>query len=281
MRFTVHERDLGDTGKTADDLDNMHARSYLPFLFRFTSVDLLRGDPHSPQSFNLFAYVAGNPVNLIDPSGMGFWDWLGQLIRRIDFFFSQVFDIGYSEQITVTGQRDPVAYARVATDLTREPAPSFSPASEPSVGPQPKRQPPTKPCLNTGRHYESGHWARDYHFAAYGESIPAPEDATVVGATSMGYYVEPTGPNGTYDYSQPAPPNSANHVYLRTDVANFRVGYFHAHLIAMNGAHVSRGELFAVNDKTGRITGPHVHVTVQDESGTTIDPNEYFEGECQ
>jgi len=70
MRFTIHERDIGDPTKTSDDIDNMHSRSYLPYLARFTSVDLVRGEVRSPQSLNLFAFVRGNPVSRLDPLGL-------------------------------------------------------------------------------------------------------------------------------------------------------------------------------------------------------------------
>lgn len=36
----------------------------------FLSLDPVRGDAHSPQTFNLFAYVENNPVNFIDPFGL-------------------------------------------------------------------------------------------------------------------------------------------------------------------------------------------------------------------
>ncbi len=69
-KYTGQERDLQDTCAQTDDLDSMHARVYNPNIARFLSADALRGDPHSPQSFNLFAYVSGNPMNLVDPSGL-------------------------------------------------------------------------------------------------------------------------------------------------------------------------------------------------------------------
>ncbi|NOZ78703.1 MAG: hypothetical protein GXP48_05900, partial [Acidobacteria bacterium] len=59
----------GTTGQT-DDLIYMHARFYNPVIARFLSADVLGGNPHSPQSFNLFAYVRGNPVTYWDPWGM-------------------------------------------------------------------------------------------------------------------------------------------------------------------------------------------------------------------
>ncbi len=70
MKFTGHERDLMGTPSQTDDLDNMHARFYNPNIARFLSPDLLRGDPHSPQSFNLFAYVKNRPMTYTDPWGL-------------------------------------------------------------------------------------------------------------------------------------------------------------------------------------------------------------------
>jgi RHS repeat-associated protein len=68
--FTGHERDHREPSGTTDDLDYMHARHYNLNLGRFLSPDPLRGNPHSPQSFNLYAYVQSNPINLIDPLGL-------------------------------------------------------------------------------------------------------------------------------------------------------------------------------------------------------------------
>ena len=70
MKFTGHERDLLNTPTaTADDTDNMHARQFSLQLGRFMSTDPVRGDPHQPQSFNLYGYVLGNPLKYVDPTG--------------------------------------------------------------------------------------------------------------------------------------------------------------------------------------------------------------------
>ena len=70
MRFTGHERDLWNTTSSNDDLDYMHARHYNPQLGRFLQIDPLAGSVSAPQSLNRYAYVASNPINYTDPSGM-------------------------------------------------------------------------------------------------------------------------------------------------------------------------------------------------------------------
>jgi RHS repeat-associated protein len=70
MKFTGHERDLGDPNSTADDLDYMHARYYRPLMGRFLSVDPRAGSPWMAQTWNEFSYVAGNPLKYRDHSGM-------------------------------------------------------------------------------------------------------------------------------------------------------------------------------------------------------------------
>ncbi len=70
MKFTGHERDLGIATSAADDVDYMFARYYLPRIGRFTRPDPVEGNPWFPQTWNRYAYVAGNPLNFIDPYGL-------------------------------------------------------------------------------------------------------------------------------------------------------------------------------------------------------------------
>ncbi|HEX4955564.1 MAG TPA: RHS repeat-associated core domain-containing protein, partial [Thermoanaerobaculia bacterium] len=73
MKFTGHERDLGDPNSTGDDLDYMHARFCSPAWGRFLSVDpASSARPHMPQSWNRYAYAAGNPAKYVDPDGRVF-----------------------------------------------------------------------------------------------------------------------------------------------------------------------------------------------------------------
>ncbi|HNT18235.1 MAG TPA: carboxypeptidase regulatory-like domain-containing protein [Acidobacteriota bacterium] len=62
-RFTGHERDK------ATGYDYMHYRSYGSNLGRFMKPDNITGNPLNPQSWNLYSYVRGNPVNFNDPTG--------------------------------------------------------------------------------------------------------------------------------------------------------------------------------------------------------------------
>jgi len=62
-QFTGHERDK------ATGYDYMHYRSYGSNIGRFMKPDNITGNPLNPQSWNLYSYVRGNPVNFNDPTG--------------------------------------------------------------------------------------------------------------------------------------------------------------------------------------------------------------------
>jgi len=111
MRFTGHERDLWNTASTNDDLDYMHARHYNPQLGRFLQIDPLAGSVSLPQTWNRYAYVAGNPTSLIDPTGRwiappfpGFSGW------SLDWFLRNATDynevVGESPKVKVDNTID-------------------------------------------------------------------------------------------------------------------------------------------------------------------------------
>lgn len=71
LKFTGHERDfMSSTYAQEDDLDYMHKRHFGLITGRFLQVDPELGQPSSPQSWNRFAYVIGNPLRYTDPTGM-------------------------------------------------------------------------------------------------------------------------------------------------------------------------------------------------------------------
>lgn len=70
LKFTAHERDLGNLGSAADDIDYMHARFYQPQVGRFLGFDPVGGNPPKPQSWNRYSYVLGGPLKFTDPYGL-------------------------------------------------------------------------------------------------------------------------------------------------------------------------------------------------------------------
>lgn len=75
--FTTYERDA----ESSDDY--ALARSYASLQGRFTTPDPLEGIVGDAQSWNRYAYVENDPINLSDPSGQGFWADLGLAIASI------------------------------------------------------------------------------------------------------------------------------------------------------------------------------------------------------
>jgi RHS repeat-associated protein len=64
MKFTGHERDLGNPEATGDDLDYMFARLCSPLTGRFLSTDpkvALKRALKRPQAWNRYSYVIGSP----------------------------------------------------------------------------------------------------------------------------------------------------------------------------------------------------------------------------
>jgi RHS repeat-associated protein len=67
QKFTGYEHD--DETK----LEFAHARYFATQQGRFTGVDPMSGQVADPQSWNRYAYVGNNPVNITDPTGMNYF----------------------------------------------------------------------------------------------------------------------------------------------------------------------------------------------------------------
>ncbi|MGB2677250.1 MAG: RHS repeat-associated core domain-containing protein [Candidatus Acidiferrum sp.] len=79
--FTSYQRD-SESGN-----DYAMARYYISRFGRFCSADPLMGDPSDPQSWNRYAYVRNDPINMTDPSGQS---WLTTLLSVLIDIFSAV-----------------------------------------------------------------------------------------------------------------------------------------------------------------------------------------------
>ncbi len=66
-RYTGQYHEAGLAG--SQGLYYYGARWYDPQLARFAQADTIVPDPTSPQAFNRYMYVAGNPLRFVDPSG--------------------------------------------------------------------------------------------------------------------------------------------------------------------------------------------------------------------
>ena len=79
-RFTSYDR------STATGLDYALNRHYDPRQGRFTQVDPIGMGSvslESPQTLNLYAYCANDPINHLDPSGLGFFSFLKKIFGKI------------------------------------------------------------------------------------------------------------------------------------------------------------------------------------------------------
>jgi len=82
-RFTSYDR------SSVTGLDYAVNRHYDPLQGRFSQVDPIGMGSTSlvdPQSFNLYAYCGNDPVNHLDPSGLGFFSFL----KKVFGFFAKI-----------------------------------------------------------------------------------------------------------------------------------------------------------------------------------------------
>lgn len=73
------------------NITDIGARKYDPVTGRFTSVDP-QLDPAAPATHNGYAYTAADPINQVDPTGLGVWDTIkggfNSLVSAVKNFFT-------------------------------------------------------------------------------------------------------------------------------------------------------------------------------------------------
>ncbi len=122
LKFTSHERDLGNPTSNADDLDYMHARFHSPLTGRMLSVDSAHGSRQRPQSWNRYAYASGNPVSRVDPDG------------HVDRQFSEEFARDKALQARITTGPDKMRHSQLFLGpLLLTTAPALATGAKPAV----------------------------------------------------------------------------------------------------------------------------------------------------
>ena len=86
--FPTEYRFTGQRSDSGLGLIHMGARHYDPALGRWTSADTLVPDPGSPQSFNRYSWVLGNPLRYRDPTGHDGWDAINDFLEGIAYEFA-------------------------------------------------------------------------------------------------------------------------------------------------------------------------------------------------
>jgi RHS repeat-associated protein len=119
-RTTGKERDA-ESGN-----DYFMARYYDSRTGTFCSADPLAGDPSDPQSWNRYPYGRNDPIDMTDPSGKHWWNWLldaGAIAAmvfqpEIDGFLSSEWSALFGSSAAADSSFTPVLLTRTAAQAT-------------------------------------------------------------------------------------------------------------------------------------------------------------------
>jgi RHS repeat-associated protein len=115
QKFTGYEHD-GETG-----LEFAQARYYASMQGRFTGVDPMSGQVSDPQSWNRYAYVGNNPVNLTDPTGMNYFIGGGAVDQDIAEFRPKELEPRYKNYVLGQDPKQPPPATRPGDDYPASP----------------------------------------------------------------------------------------------------------------------------------------------------------------
>jgi len=96
--------------------------------------------------------------------------------------------------------------------------------------------------------------------------------------------IDITAPIGTKIYApytgfiQTILTNSAGGLQMKVKHSNgFITGYAHlSDVVFPIGTKVRKGQIIAYSGNTGKVTGPHLHFTLTDSTGTKVDPEKFI-----
>ncbi len=143
----------GYTGEPVDasGLVYLRNRYYNPNMGTFISPDPYEGTPSNPLSLNRYAYVQGNPVNRIDPSGMISVQAMTSLMHSNPLAFAKTMNAGlcsfqqqdcnyppYTNCLSTpeaTAAATPVATAQATADATATPMSTPEATASPDTNP--------------------------------------------------------------------------------------------------------------------------------------------------
>ncbi len=97
----------GNVISDRQDLDYMHARYCSPYLGRFLTTDPAWGYPGQPQTWNLYAYAAGNPLKYVDPTGETISlskltkEQRGELVQALNDFTGNTYDVNKNLELVL------------------------------------------------------------------------------------------------------------------------------------------------------------------------------------
>jgi len=208
-RFTSYDRSI-TTG-----LDYANNRHYDSEQGRFTQVDpagMRATSLSDPQTLNLYAYCANDPVNKIDPSGLGFLSWIKKIFKRIihaliHAALRAIFT--FLQTLLMTGNFG----AAVAAGLAAGVADFLKEIGWPSKGwwkivpgGTPQWNPNSIPILANGPsqlsrwiiwNFQGGGAGADKFITAYGECLSSLKKSPAPGVTQTAYLIQTADTEGT------------------------------------------------------------------------------------
>jgi RHS repeat-associated protein len=291
IKFTGHERDLGDPSSASDDHDYMHARTYNPLIGRFLQCDPAGVRVGDPRALNRYAYVSGNPLANVDPDGRS----LAALWKRIKRWFGGGDDSSApgggagGSSTTNTGSNTSPGAPGAAGGTTGAITGTVSGSDEipdSMIPPEPPEPPPCGVNPITGTHGFSrdpigsvGH-LRDPRGG--GGEFLSPRPGDIHGALDIAADINRSPvyayTDGTVERASWYSKDAGYNVLIDHDNGD-STSYSHlqAGSIPPNvypGARVNEGQVIGTAGDTGNARGfpGHVHFTYRESGTTKIDP---------